>query len=68
MMTRTNPRPRRNVPRVPLSDDVGFFPSGGEAFGFRLPELAAMIPRRRRPIPRTRKLRFNGAEPDADDI
>jgi len=61
MMMTTKPRPRKNMPRVPLAEDAVSFPSG-EAFGLRLPDVAAIIPRRTKPTPRTRKLRFNGHE------
>ena len=68
MMTRTIPSPRKNMPTVPKGDAAAFFPSGGEASGFRLPERAEIIPRRANPSPRTRKLWFNGVERMVDDI
>ena len=43
------------MPTVPKGDAVAFFPSGGEASGFRLPERAAIIPRRSEPHPQDEK-------------
>lgn len=56
------------MPTVPKGDAGAFFPSGGEASGFRLPDRAEIIPRRANPSPRTRKLWFNGVERMVDDI
>jgi hypothetical protein len=68
MMARTIPRPRKNMPMVPKGDAALFPPSGREAPGFRLPEPAAIAPRRMKPTPKTRKVWFNGAMRRADGI